>query len=294
MNKFLKKIVIYGLASFIVLNLIAFLSLYFLGKSCFYKQQFVQNGVKETTFDYVVLGSSTGLTTLDTKLIDSITHKKGLNISIDDSGLSSHYLMLQHFYSSGKSTKKLILAVMPDDLGHMNPEINTNDYRFLPHIWDDEVSDYFDQLSGRNKYVYRVSPYLPLLSVSYFNTELFYPGIVAIFQPTKRNLFDEKGNYSYPNTKSSKKTKKIEQKTKKVAYKNPYLTKIIDFCINKNIEIALYQSPIYKTKLVFPKDITIINHSNLFEEEIYFFDNIHVNSKGRKICSLKLSESVFN
>lgn len=294
MNKFLKKIALYGLASFIVLNLIAFLSLFFLGKSCFYKQQFVQNGVKETNFDYVVLGSSTGLTTLDTKLIDSLTKKKGLNISIDDSGLSSHYLMLKHFYSSGKITKKLILAVMPEDFSNANPVINTNDYRFIPHIWNEEVDNYFNHLNGKNEYLYKIAPYFPLIPVSYYNTELFYPGFVSIFKPNNRYLFDDKGNFSYPILNLNKDLKKSIVASKKVEFKNHYLTKIIDFCAENKIEIILYQSPIYNVKVIFPDKISIINHSDLIKEEHYFFDKIHVNSGGRKICSIKFSESVFN
>ncbi len=84
MKKFLLKIGMYGLVSFIMLNLIAWTSLYFMGKSSLYKPEYLTNRVKETQFDYVVLGSSTGLTTLNTSLIDSLSGKKGFNISIDD------------------------------------------------------------------------------------------------------------------------------------------------------------------------------------------------------------------
>lgn len=293
MNKFLIKIAIYGLTSFIVLNLIAFLCLYFLSKSCFYKQQFVQNGVNETTFDYVVLGSSTGLTTLDTHLIDSITKKKGLNISIDDSGLSSHYLMLQHFYLSGKSTKRLILAVMPDDLENENPKINGNDYRFLPHINEDDVQSYFNEIDGENKIIYQASKYFPLIGVSYFNTELFFPGILSIFQPKKRNLFDVNGNYSYPNIIWSNKIEKKDIKIKKVEFKNPYLTKIIDFCEVNKIKLILYQSPIYKTQVIFPDGLNCVNQVSLFNDSEFFYDEIHVNRKGRRICSEKFSYNSF-
>lgn len=94
MKKFLTKIVLYTFFILLIGNGIAWLSLYFIGKSNLYKPQFVKNGVKEKYFDYVVLGSSTGLTTLDTKLIDEKLKTKGLNISMDDSALSSHYLML--------------------------------------------------------------------------------------------------------------------------------------------------------------------------------------------------------
>ena len=84
MKQFLKSIGLYGLISFLFFNGIAFLCLFFLSKSSFYKPSFVKNGVVNNSFDYVVLGSSTGLTTLDTKLIDSVTGMKGLNISMDD------------------------------------------------------------------------------------------------------------------------------------------------------------------------------------------------------------------
>lgn len=294
MKKFLIKMTVYGLISFIVLNLISFMCLYFLGNSVFYKQQFIKNGVKERQFDYVILGSSTGLTTLDTKQIDSTTAKNGLNISIDDSGLSSHYLMLQHFYSSGKKTKTLILSVMPDDLENANPTLNGNDYRFLPHIWNSEVQQYFNEIEGENKKIYQLSNYFPLVGVSYFNTELFYPAILSIQNPKKRNLFDDKGNYSYPRTNSSDKLKNTKNFTKIVTYKNPYLNKIIDFCANNKITLILYQSPIYQSNVVFPKTIEVINHSNIFSKPDMFFDKVHVNSYGRSLCSASFSQFLMN
>lgn len=285
MSEFLKKIVIYGLASFIVLNLIAFLSLYFLGKSCFYKQQFVQNGVKETNFDYIVLGSSTGLTTLDTKLIDSISGKSGLNISIDDSGLSSHYLMLQQFYEIGKKTDMLVLCVIPSDLENNNPQINTNDYRFLPSLWDENVHLFFKELKGKDKWIYSSSRYVPLVGVSYFNSELFFPGVLSLFQPKKRNLFDDKGNYSYPIPTIKTENLDFTSQNKNISLHNPYLYKIIEFCKNNHIKLLLYQSPISQVNAIYPDKIKVLNHSSLLNSEGLFFDAIHVNKKGRKICS---------
>ncbi len=280
---------IYGLASFIVLNLIAFLSLYFLGNSCFYKQQFVKNGVKNKSFDYVVLGSSTGLTTLDTKLIDSITSKTGLNISIDDSGLSSHFLMLQEFYASGKKTDLLVLSVMPDDLENKKPQINNNDYRFMPDLWDENVSVFFKEIEGKDKWIYTTSNYFPIVGTSYFNSELFFPGILSIIQPKKRNLFDDKGNYSYPINRKVINSPDLNSKVINVNLYNPYLYKIIDFCHSNDIKLLLYQSPMLNVNFKFPQNIKILNHSSLFNSSDLFFDYIHVNKKGRKICSEQFS-----
>ena len=108
MKLFLSKIFVYFIGIFFLLNLISFLILENLSNSEFYKPQFIKNYNERSEFDYVVLGSSLGLTTLNTKEIDKYFNYSGLNISMDDSYLNSHYLMLQHFYESNKKTKKLI------------------------------------------------------------------------------------------------------------------------------------------------------------------------------------------
>ncbi len=292
MKLFLIKIFRYGLLSFLILNGIAFLSLYFLGVSHFYKPQFVKNGVIEKEFDYVVLGSSTGLTTLDTKLIDSITGKKGLNISMDDSALSSHYLMLQHFYASNKKTKTLVLAITPWDMAVINPVLNDNDYRFLPYINKNYVYDYYKNLEKSKFKVLTFSKYVPIIGLSYYNTELFYPSLVAALKPKKRNRFDDKGNYSYPNLGNPN---EIKFNIIDLKFNNPYFYNIKQFCRDNKIQLLIYQSPLYNIR-VNPKiiiDQTLINHSQLIEQESFFYDNIHVNIKGRKICSLNFAKQLM-
>ena len=162
MKKFLFKIAIYTFFILLIGNGIAWLSLFFIGKSNLYKPQFVKNGVKEKHFDYVVLGSSTGLTTLDTKLIDEKLKTKGLNISMDDSALSSHYLMLQFFYQQQKKTDYLVLAVTPWDLANENPVINNNDYRFLSERNTTAVSEYYQTIPYEDFPVLKYATYFPL------------------------------------------------------------------------------------------------------------------------------------
>jgi hypothetical protein len=287
MKQFLLKIAGYGLMSFLILNGIAFLSLFLLGKSNFYKPQFVKNGVVEKEFDYVILGSSTGLTTLDTKLIDSITGKKGLNISMDDSGLSSQYLMLLLFYALQKKIKCLVLAITPWDMAVSHPVLNDNDYRFLPNVNEKCVFDYYKNLEQSNFKVLTFSKYFPIIGVFYYNTELFYPSIVAALQPKERNQFDDKGNFSYPVTGGPKET---GHTTTNLQLKNPYFRKIKQFCLDHDIKLLLYQSPMYKTKVVTNDDQNVINHSDLLKDSTLFYDNIHVNSKGRRICSEQFAD----
>ncbi|HEU4496907.1 MAG TPA: hypothetical protein VFR70_07635, partial [Flavobacterium sp.] len=223
MKKFLKKILIYGLLVFIFLNAAACCSLYFLRNSSFYKPSFLTHEIAENKFDYVVVGSSIGLTSLNTILIDSITNQSGLNLCIDDTSIASNYLMLQHFYKRGKKTKFCILSISHWDLAVEKPALNNNDYRFLPYFCDDFVYQYYRDLEPGYFKPLALSHYFPAIGVCYYNTEIFYPSILAALQPDRRNRFDEKGNYYYPESGT---VKPKDWTVAELSWKNPYVSKI--------------------------------------------------------------------
>lgn len=150
MRSFLRKLIIHLLIVVVLLNLIAFGSLWALRNASFYKPGFLINGFgKGTEFDYVVLGSSRGLTTLDTKLIDDSLKAKGINLSMDDTGIGSHYLMLKHFIESGYATGCVILNIEPWNSREKVSVLNNNDYRFAPFIYETYVHDYFQRVEKR-------------------------------------------------------------------------------------------------------------------------------------------------
>lgn len=283
MKKFLKHITLYGLLVFILLNTIAWCSLYFLRNSSFYKPSFLTHEVIENDFDYIVIGSSIGLTTLNTILIDSLTDKRGLNLSIDDTSIASNYLMLHHFYENGKKTKYCILAISHWDLAVEKPTLNDNDYRFLPYFYEDYVYNYYKALEPDFFKPLALSHYFPAIGVCYYNTEIFYPSIVAAIQPNKRNRFDENGNYFYPELG------KIQRKkwsTIELSWKNPYVEKMQKLCKENNTALIFYQAPIFNTKIINSnREINFINHADVIEKEDYFFDEIHVNQYGRAEAS---------
>lgn len=290
MQKFLIKIGVYGVLSFVLLNAIAFGALFFLGKSQLYKPQFLKNGVATTQLDYIVLGSSTGLTTLDTKTIDSVMQWNGLNLSMDDSSLNSHVLMLEYFLSLGKKTDKVILCVTPWDLQNPTNTLNDNDYRFLTEINNPVIYQHYQTYDTNGLAVLKYSKYLPLLGMSYYNNELFFPALFTAVQPNKRNRFDEKGNYTYPNSQNAVTPK--EPSTIQVAIKNPAFQRIKDLCEAHQIELLIYQSPLYRQTVQFPNGkVTVINHSAILPEDL-FYDPIHVTSVGRTFCTLAFCEAL--
>lgn len=290
MQKFLIKIGIYGVLSFLLLNAIAFVALFFLGKSQLYKPQFLKNGITATHFDYIVLGSSTGLTTLDTKTIDSVMQWNGLNLSMDDSSLNSHVLMLEYFLSLGKKTDKVILCVTPWDLQNPTNTLNDNDYRFLTEVSNPVIYKYYQTFETQGLPVLTYSKSLPFLGMSYYNNELFFPALFAAVQPNKRNRFDEKGNYTYPTNQNAVGEK--EKNSVQVAIKNPAFQRIKALCEANQIALILYQSPLYRSEVIFPaNNLQVINHSMILPETL-FYDPIHVTSSGRTFCTLAFCEEL--
>jgi hypothetical protein len=289
MMLFLKRIGFVVLVFIGMSMLVSWGSLWALRQSSFYKPSFLVNSLSEKSFDYIVLGASTGLTTLNTKVIDSMLHTNGVNLSMDDTALSSQYLMLQHFLAQGKTTKVCVLAPSVKDYDVRTNELSGNDYRFLPYVNTTYVYDYYKQFKGVDAKVLAYSKWFPMLGVSYYNVELFYPSLVALMQPEKRNRFDATGNYVYP---ESKKASKMINDLMSVTldFKNPYLNKIKALCKANDIELICYISPMEgKNVIVSSAGFSVINHSNLLNDSKYFFDSEHVDAKGRKVSSVQFA-----
>jgi hypothetical protein len=289
MKRFIKNVLIVISVSAVLAFLICYGSLYALRQSAFYKPSFLANHVSQNQFDYIILGSSTGLTTLNTKAIDSIIGTSGLNLAMDDTGLSSQYVMFQHFIAQGKKVKYCILAPSASSFDATYEDVSDNDYRFLPFVNKTYVHDYFKRYNSRRAELLSGSKWLPFLGVSYYNTEVFYPSILSVFNSEKRNRFDDRGNYTYPFTQQTAET--ITTTTAlKIEFKNTDIEKIRLLCELHGIKLICYFSPMQEKEVVTQNlNYKIINHSNLLDNTMYFYDAIHVNRKGRIISSVRFA-----
>ncbi|MCX7549066.1 hypothetical protein OS188_14005 [Xanthomarina sp. F1114] len=292
MRLFLKHMLFASLVFIGLSLLISFASLWALRQGSFYKPSFLEYQVEASKFDYIVLGSSIGLTTLNTEVIDSVLGTRGLNLSMDDTALSSQYMMLEHFIASGKQTNICVLAASILDYDVVNNRLSGNDYRFLPYGSRTYVQDYYKSFSGRPAQILFYSKWFPMLGIGYYNTELFYPSIVSLIDSKKRNRFNAFGNYSYPEV--SKESKSIEARRElKVAFKNPYMQRIQDLCAKHKIQLVVYIPP-HKQIKVQPVEMPfhIINHSATLKNTEYFYDVQHVNVLGRQAASLRFAQEV--
>lgn len=294
MRKFLKYIGLLLLVFFGVATLISLGCLYTLRNSSFYKPPFLANAVPQTEFDYIVLGSSVGLTTLDTKLMDSINHTTGINLSMDDTGMSSQFLMLQHFLAEGKKTKYCILAPGIAALENKTVNFGDNDYRFLMFVNRDYVYDYYKNASSIScaAQAGMMTKWLPFIGLSYYNTEVFYPSLNAMLKPTQRNRFDEKGNYSYPKRKNKFKEKPL--RILEMDFEHPYLEKIEALCKANDIQLIYYFAPTRAAQVTYSDPgFPVINHSQVLKDDSLFYDDIHVNYIGREKVSTLFAEFLY-
>lgn len=292
MRRFLKHIGSVFLGFFVLAQLISYISLWGLRQGSFYKPSFLENSVKGNHFDYIVIGASTGLTTINTKVVDSVLQTTGLNLSMDDTALSSQYLMLQHFLASGKRTDVCVLSASVIDYDVSDYRLSGNDYRFLPYVSKDYIRDYYCSFYSFQARLLAYSEWVPMLGFGYYNSELFYPALWSFIEPEKRIRFDGNGNYTYPVGKDD--SKPIEYRTLLPVYlKNDYLNKIRALCEANNIQLVCYMAPLKSREAVVRSSAyKLINHTAILDDTHYFYDEVHVNALGRQLVSIQFAKEL--
>lgn len=296
MKRFLFQTLKYSLLIFLLANGISFVANYFLKKSAFFKPSYiVREFEKGNELDFIIAGSSRGLTSLETGLLDSLLDKKGFNLSLDDSGLPSHFLMIQHYFESGFKAKNCILVIDQDHFTESKLSLNDNDYRIGPFADRKYIRNYF--LAREKGFLKPLAsiPYLPMLAYSYYNTELTVSSVIAAVKPNFRYRFDVYGDFSYPNSFNEN----IENQgtdfwEREMEISNPLIKELEKYLKEKNCQLILYIAPYKSQKLLIDNKlgVPLINHSDLIRDSQLFYDEIHVNENGRRAASLLMENDL--
>ena len=231
MRKFLLKLTKYGLLVLILGNLIGWSGDFFLRRSSWFKPSFLVNNFKqEEKLDYFIIGSSRGLTTLNSIQIDNELKINGVNLSMDDTDLKTHLLMTKHFFERGYKSDFCVLALDYTNFENSQQKLGDNDFRFSPFTADNYARNHFDSYENHILRPNFNSLYFPIIKFSYYNLQLVPSAIISMIFPNKRYRFDKKGNYTYPVVRTSNSTYKVP-KIKYVQISNP----LVDTIKNKII-----------------------------------------------------------
>ena len=75
--------------------------------------------------------------------------------------------------------------------------------------------------------------------------------------------------------------------------RTPLLETIKSLCEANNIQLIYYLSPLRNTEVHFSeKEVQVIDHTDLIQEDSLFYDDIHVNAPGRKITSKRFAKEL--
>jgi len=290
MKKFIKKIIYFSALVLILGNIVGFSASYFLRKSTFYKSGFLVNGFNsDKKLDYFVVGSSRGLTTINTNLIDEKLKTKGINLSMDDTDLKTQFLMIQHFFKSNFKADYAVLVLDANHFLNTSLELGSNDYRFAPFVNRDYVKNHYKKYENTTLNILTNSSFNPFFVYSYYNLELLLPAALSAIKPQFRNKFDAFGNYSYPSSGHNKSITNFRSINNVTEITNPLIKDINNYLNENNCELIIYIAPYELEKFTFRNKLNynIINHSSILEnKKELFYDKIHVNNEGRKQSTL--------
>jgi hypothetical protein len=259
-----------------------------LKRSNLFKSTFVFNELKNKTLDYVIIGSSRGLTTLNSKLIDSLTGLNGFNASIDGGGIATNVLMLQHLIHNKVKFKYCIFTLDAIGIADNTYQFSKNTYRFVPFCQESYIQETMDKFEDcKEKSNFRASRFYPGFTVFENNKTLLTGAIKALINPKTRNLYDEKGNYTYPLGQPVDKT--INFDTTEFAKYGTVYYDLLKICTQNNIKLITYIAPIEGQFLKVPYTKNLINHSDLLDNTKFFADELHVNPIGRQIATSKFA-----
>lgn len=263
--------------AFFVMECICFSLMYSFRDTLFYKTNHAHT-MANTQYGFVILGSSRGLTSLDTKAIMQATGQSGFNYSMDDTHIGSQRVMLNHLIHHNIRFDTLFL-VYENTAKHVT-KIATSDYRFLPFSSHDYVKQYYTEKNAPQSYSWmNVMPFIPM---AYFNTELFFPSVYTMAKRQLRYRYDAVGDYDYP--VSGKIDSSLQMVDVNLNFDNDDLNAIADICKVNGIALIVLVTPSYHTNYTYSGNseaFTIIDLSRETITDTGFYDRIHLNKGGK-------------
>lgn len=276
-------------------------------------------------YDYIIIGSSRAETMVDLNIIREKNGLRGVNLGLDGSGLTENYLIFQDFIKKNIVKKVFIQVDMFNLLPCYHLSHPFHEYRYFPYLYDDDISDIVKANVPELKYYFW--KYLPFVKYAEFNS--VYNIADVYLDRIKIDSFDSLGTQMVDRADSGKLLDLRFDTQEKIAgiyndssnnklnpsYQNQtyiavqHLLMIIEKCEINNIEVVIYSPPTFykitpNTKFT-EKVIKVISvrkrikYWNFERDSIkfdanLFYDYDHLNSKGTKIFTKTLSDSLKN
>lgn len=283
MKRFLKYIISVFILTFVILYLCDFLyTQVYLNSKPRNKLQYILN-TKNESFDIIFIGSSRVANHIDTKLFDSLSNKKTINLGVEGAGLNDNLLQLKLLISNNKISNVFLQIDFNFESDEPSNIAISEAMPFLNNIIiNNHIKNYFndfEKLEHIPYYRYAIND--PKIGFR----EMFFSVINKKPRTNPSIGFTPK----YGNN-----LQLIGSLPKVINSKNIVLEEIMDLCRNNKIELTLYISPFcskienidYIEKLI-TKVPNLIDLSKGYDDKL-FFNCGHLNNRGAKIFTKNL------
>lgn len=247
--------------------------------------------LNEEFIDYVFLGSSRVHNTIDSDVIESITGKKVINLGIQGAKIDDYLLMLK-LLNNQKIKVKTVFIQIDYVFNNEGTSMISKSY-LMPYIRDSLISSHIKE-RDLDYYKLKFIPFYRYLVYDYkLGFREFFNSIIG-----KKPKFNLENGYNplfgsiNTNLKSS-----LPDYIKK---DNKIILEINKFAKELNIEVSYFMAPFcfntankdFSSKLK-EKIPNLIDYSQLFLEDTYFFNCSHLNDKGAKEFSKRVAFDIL-
>lgn len=253
------------------------------------KLQYILN-TKNDNFDIVFIGSSRVANHIDTKLFDSLSNKKTINLGVEGAGLNDNLLQLKLLINSNHISN--VFLGIDSNFESISPS-NISISEAMPFLKNKIIKNHLKKYSvnfNKLEYIpfYRYAVNEPKIGFR----EFFFSSISKKPRINPKVGFSPKFGNNIPSIESSLPSK--------IRNKNIILDEIIEICKKNQISLTLFISP-YCSKIKtenYIKKLTnkfpnIINLSKGYSDNL-FFNCGHLNNQGAKIFTNDLYNETKN
>ena len=291
MSKFFKYI------GFLVIIVIALLYLLELLYTHTYKNGIPRNKVSyvlsmnDKYIDYIFLGSSRVDNNIDSEVIEKITGKKALNLGIQAAKLNDLFFMLQLLKK--QNIKAKIVFIQVDYIYNMDGTSDILKSYLMPYIKDDLIASYIKE---RDPDFYKLK-YISFYKYLVYDYKLGFREHFNTFINKKSRLNLENGYDAKYGSTESKLQASLPTSINK---ESKTIMAINKFAKENKIKVVYFMAPFcFDTK---NKDFSqklkqkipgLLDYSQLFKEDNYFYNPSHLNDKGAKEFSKTIAMDIL-
>lgn len=248
--------------------------------------------MNDTYIDYIFLGSSRVDNNIDAEIIKTVTGKKALNLGIQAAKLNDLFFMLQLLKKQNITAE--IVFIQVDYVYNMDGTSEILKSYLMPYIDDDLISTYIKE---RDSNYYKLK-YVPFYKYLVFDYKLGFREHFNTFINKKSRLDLTNGYDAKYGTLGSKLQASLPKTINK---ESKTITAINEFAQKNKIKVVYFMAPFcfntenkdFSQKLK-QKIPGLLDYSQLFTEDKYFFNPSHLNDIGAKEFSKRLALDILN